>query len=73
LGGWYFGDDAVTSDTTGLVSIKVDQGVSLGRIMSFKLTVPGLYRCEIPDAENVLQALYIGVYEAGCEFMSVGG
>ena len=24
----------------------------------------GIYRCEIPDSENVLQTIYIGVYNA---------
>ena len=53
----------VSSNTTDLYQSSEDeQSVGLNRPSEVASVESGLYRCEIPDNENVTQTLYVGVY-----------
>ena len=69
LGNWFF------PNGTGVPSSIVDEngtqwefyrnrGQSVVRMNRRRGGVTGLYRCVIPDALNVTQAIYLGVYKA---------
>jgi len=49
-------------------SLSNDQTISLHRSsMAAGSFQEGLYRCEVPDAENVTQTLYVGIYPTSGE------
>ena len=67
IGNWFppQGDAplGVSSNTTDLYQSSEDeQSVGLNRPSEVASVESGLYRCEIPDNENVTQTLYVGVY-----------
>jgi hypothetical protein len=41
-----------------------NQSIELRRPSSVVSTEEGLYRCEVPDGDQVIQTLYVGVYTA---------
>ncbi len=44
-----------------------NQNISLNRPSGISSTESGLYRCEVPDKDNVVQNLYVGVYSSADE------
>ena len=64
LGNWYFPNNSrVPSDMDG--DIYRTRGQMLVYMHHRRGGENGMYRCEIPDSENVNQNIYIGVYTAG--------
>ena len=66
LGNWFFPNG--TNLSTGSVTSRWDfyrtRGQSVVLLHRRRGGVSGIYSCEIPDAMNVTQAIYIGVYSA---------
>ena len=68
LGNWFFPNETrvpseVANETSGEEwDIYRDRGQMVVRLNRRRGEVEGIYRCEIPDAMNVTQTIYIGVY-----------
>ena len=68
LGNWFFPNETrVPGDIANATSgekwdFYKDRGQMVVRMNRRRGGVEGIYRCEIPDAMNVIQTIYIGVY-----------
>ena len=65
LGNWFFPNGTtVPSASEEKWDIFRDRGQMVVRMNRRGGGVEGIYRCEIPDAMNVIQTIYIGMYSA---------
>ena len=68
LGNWFFPNGtrvpSASSASSEKLDIYRDRGQMVVRMHRRRGGVEGIYRCEIPDAMNVNQTIYIGVYSA---------
>ena len=64
LGNWFFPNGSRVLSGLNQWNIYSDRGQMVVRLNRRKGGVEGIYRCEIPDAMNVTQNIYIGVYSA---------
>ena len=64
LGNWYFPNGSRVPSTDRQRDIYRTRGQMVVRMNRRRGGVEGIYRCEIPDAMNVTQTIYIGVYSA---------
>ena len=64
-GDWFAPDGTRVSgtDVPGFARTRGSMVVRLGEISGTPLE--GIYRCEIEDADNTLQTVYVGLYNAG--------
>ena len=44
-----------------------NQSIQLNRPSGVNSTERGLYRCEVPDRDNITQILYVGIYSSADE------
>ena len=63
-GNWYYPNGTRLHSAGGKWDIYRDRGQMVVRMNHRRGGVEGIYRCEIPDAMNVFQTIYIGVYSA---------
>ena len=74
MGNWYFPNGTkLPGDTTSGAEWDFfrARGQMVIRMNRRKGGVEGIYRCEIPDAMNVIQTKYIGVYSASAGVWSI--
>ena len=68
LGNWFFPNGTKVPSETAASGDQWDfhrtRGQMVVRLHRRRGGVEGIYRCEIPDAMNVYQTIYIGVYSA---------
>ena len=64
IGNWYFPNGSRVVSTGDWWDFHRTRGQSVVRLHRRRGGVNGIYRCEIPDAMNVTQIIYIGVYTA---------
>ena len=62
LGNWYFPNGTVVFSTGAHSDIYRTRGQMVVRMHRKRGGEEGIYRCEIPDAMNFTQTIYIGVY-----------
>ena len=62
LGNWYFPNGTRVPASGVGRDIYRTRGQMVVRMNRRRGGVEGIYRCEIPDAMNVIQTIYIGVY-----------
>ena len=62
IGNWYFGSRVPSSESQS--SFYRTRSQMVIRMNHRKAGVEGIYRCVIPDAMNVTQTIYVGVYSA---------
>ena len=61
LGNWYFPNGSRVPSADGQWDIYRSRGQMVVRMYRRRGGVEGIYHCEIPDAMNVTQTIYIGV------------
>ena len=59
--GWFFPNGTTVASFGDLYTTRDQMSIHLNRRRG---GVEGIYRCDIPDATNVIQTIYIGVYTA---------
>ena len=66
-GGDWFAPDGTRVDGTDVPGFTRNRGAMVVRLGEFSGTPPleGIYRCEIEDADETLQTVYVGLYNAG--------
>ena len=64
IGNWFFPNGTRVPSSGSQWDIYRDRGQMVIRMNRTRGEVDGIFRCEIPDAENVTQFIYIGVYSA---------
>ena len=64
IGNWYFPNGSRVLGSGGQRDFLRTRGQSVVRLHRRRGGVNGIYHCEIPDAMNVIQTIYIGVYTA---------
>ena len=64
LGNWFFPNGTGVSGSSNQSDFHTTRGQMVVRMNRRRGGVEGIYRCEIPDAMNVIQTIYIGVYSA---------
>ena len=64
LGNWYFPNETRVPSSGGEWDFYRTRDYMLVRMHRRRGGVEGIYRCEIPDAMNEIQSIYIGVYSA---------
>ena len=65
LGQWFFPNGTrVSTETANEWDFYKTRGQMVVRLNRRRGGVEGIYRCVIPDAMNVTQTIYIGVYSA---------
>ena len=64
LGNWIFPNGTRVPSSGGERDFFRTRGQMVVRLHRRRGGVEGIYRCEIPDAMNVTQTIYIGVYSA---------
>ena len=62
LGNWFFPNGTRVPSSDSQWGFHRTRGQSVVRLQRRRGGVTGIYRCEIPDAMNVIQTIYIGVY-----------
>ena len=62
LGNWFFPNGTRVPSSGNWWEFHRTRGQSVVRLQRRRGGVNGIYHCEIPDAMNVIQAIYIGVY-----------
>ena len=63
-GDWYFPDGTRVLSTPNNLEIYRTREEMMVRLNRKRGGEEGIYHCEIPDAMNVTQTIYIGVYKA---------
>ena len=64
FGNWFFPNGTRVSSSGNQWDIYRTRGQMVVRMNRRRGGVEGIYRCEIPDAMNEIQTIYIGVYSA---------
>ena len=64
IGNWYFPNGSRVLSSGDQRDFLRTRGQSVVYLNRRRGGVNGIYRCEIPDAMNVAQIIYIGVYTA---------
>ena len=64
VGNWFFPNGTRVPSASDQWDIHRDRGQMVVHLNRRRGGVEGIYRCEIPDAMNVNQTIYIGVYSA---------
>ena len=64
LGNWFFPNGTGVSGSNNQSDFHTTKGQMVVRMNRRRGGVEGIYRCQIPDAINVIQTIYIGVYSA---------
>ena len=64
IGNWFFPNGTRVPSSTGQLDLYRTRGQMVVRLRRRRGGEEGTYRCEIPDAMNVTQSIYIGVYSA---------
>ena len=64
VGNWFFPNGTRVPGSTGQLDLYRTRGQMVVRLRRRRGGEEGTYRCEIPDAMNVTQSIYIGVYSA---------
>ena len=64
LGNWFFPNGTRVSGLSNQSDFHTTRGQMVVRMNRRRGGVEGIYRCKIPDAMNVNQTIYIGVYSA---------
>ena len=64
IGNWFFPNGSRVPSSGNQWDIYRTRGQMVVHMHRRRGGVEGIYRCEIPDAVNVTQTLYIGVYSA---------
>ena len=64
LGNWFFPNRSRVPSGNANEDFFRTRGQMVVRMKHRRGGVDGIYRCEIPDAMNVTQTIYIGVYSA---------
>ena len=64
IGNWYFPNGTKVPSGDNQWDFYRTRGQMVVRLNRRRGGVEGIYRCEIPDAMNVIQTIYIGVYSA---------
>ena len=64
LGNWFFPNGTRVPSVGGNWNFYRTRGQMVVRMYRRRGGVEGIYYCEIPDAMNVTQTIYIGVYSA---------
>ena len=62
LGNWFFPNGSRVPSSGNQLDFHRTRGQSVVRLQRRRGGEDGIYRCEIPDAMNVIQTIYIGVY-----------
>ena len=63
IGNWFFPNGTRIPGTAGHWDLHRTRGHMVVRLHRRRGGAEGIYRCEIPDAKNVIQTIYIGVYD----------
>ena len=71
LGNWYYPNGTRVPSTSANWDIYRTRGQMVVRMHHRRGGVEGVYRCVVPDAMNVTQTIYIGVYSASTGEWSV--
>ena len=64
---WYFPNGSQVPNNMNL-PYQRNRGPAAGRVnlnRNSESTITGIFRCDIPDANNVTQSLYVGIYDSG--------
>ena len=64
LGNWYYPNETRVLSAGAKQDIYRARGHMVVRMYRRRGGVEGIYRCDIPDAMNVIKTIYIGVYSA---------
>ena len=64
VGNWFFPNGTTVPATSSNRDFYSDRGQMVVRMNRRRGGMEGIYRCEITDAMNVIQTIYIGVYSA---------
>ena len=64
LGNWFFPNEARVPSCNFSSDLYRDRGQMVVRMKRRRGGEEGIYHCKIPDAMNVLQTVYIGMYTA---------
>ena len=64
IGSWYFPNGTRVPNADGEWDFNGSRSQMVVRMNRRRGGVEGIYRCEIPDAMNVIQTICIGVYSA---------
>ena len=64
LGNWFFPNRTRVSDSSNQSDFHTTRGQMVVHMHHRRGGVEGIYHCEIPDAMNLIQTIYIGVYSA---------
>ena len=64
LGNWFFPNGTRVPSENKMWDFVRTRGQMMVHLHRRRGGVEGIYRCEIPDAMNVTQTIYIGVYSA---------
>ena len=64
VGNWFFPNGAKVPSPGELWDVYRNRGQSVVRLNRRRGGVTGIYSCVVPDAMNVSQTIYIGVYTA---------
>ena len=64
VGNWFFPNGTRVSSSSRLWDFHRIRGQMVVRMNRRRGGVEGIYHCEIPDAMNVIETIYIGVYSA---------
>ncbi len=62
-GYWFFPNDTIVSSNSSLgmfTTKRDDQTIKLN--YGGREFISGVYRCQVPDRQNVLQSVYVGIY-----------
>ena len=65
IGNWFFPNGTILPSFWPQWNFYRDRGQMLVNMHRRRGGVNGIYHCKIPDAMNVIQTIYIGVYTAG--------
>ena len=64
LGNWFFPNGTRVPSSGNQWDFHRSRGPMVVRMLRRRGGMEGIYRCQIPDAMNVIQNIYIGVYSA---------
>ena len=65
IGNWFFPNGTQVPSPRRTWDFYRTRGQSVVRLQRRRGGTEGIYLCEIPDANNVIQTIYIGVYSEG--------